>query len=431
MSSKICLTLTRLKMKKLTFILGLVFATFLISCGGGDDPTPTPEPTAPVVTTFVGAVEPTSIEVGGSVTSDGNSALTEVYVEATPLTGGVTLRHDFTPSGVKNYKIVLTAVSNTDYSVKFTAKNSKGSTVGNSVPVKTGMSFPIISNFQVTNVNKIGANFSFNTLSFAGSVPTEVGVNIYTTTNGQPDATPVTGLSVQVSTGTPGTVNFQSSYNGGSPGKLMFAKAYAKLSDGTTYHGSEAFFTHTGYYLGQNIGTGKVVIVWNDGSNAKLMPNSPVKNTTLSGTEGRPSYGFENLWVGATSENGLANTEMLAAVNSSVPYGQPGYVDPNGAFKLAVAYTMAGVSSDFYIPTKSDWEEIWANRVAIFGNSQNWYNYFPSLLYTSTEKDSNYSYVFSTNYDQLVFGSRYKVAYTDGSSHPAAFVVCDLPVVVN
>jgi hypothetical protein len=187
MSSKICLTLTRLKMKKLTFILGLVFATFLISCGGGDDPTPTPEPTAPVVTTFVGAVEPTSIEVGGSVTSDGNSALTEVYVEATPSNGGQTLRYDFTPAGVKVYKVVLNAVSNTDYSVKFTAKNSKGSTVGNSIPVKTGVSYLSFSNFQVGNVNKVGATFSYNVLSFAGSVPTEVGVNIYNTTNGQPD----------------------------------------------------------------------------------------------------------------------------------------------------------------------------------------------------------------------------------------------------
>lgn len=413
-------------MKKLTFILGLVFATFLISCGGGDDPTPTPEPTAPVVTTFVGAVEPTSIEVGGSVTSDGNSALTEVYVEATPSNGGQTLRYDFTPAGVKVYKVVLNAVSNTDYSVKFTAKNSKGSTVGNSIPVKTGVSYPVFSNFQVGNVNKVGATFSYNVLSFAGSVPTEVGVNIYNTTNGQPDSVPVTGLSVQVSTGTPGTVNFQSSYNGGSPGRLMFVKAYAKLSDGTTYHGSESFFTHTGYYVGQVIGNSKVFVTWNDGSDGKCFATQMVTDQTVGGLH-RPSYGFENYLANADTLNGQAATNTLASVTST----QTGsYVNPNGVFKLAKACNFDG-HIDWYVPSREDGIILYQNRVEIFKTKENFNAFFSqnSTFYTSTEVNANNYYAFdvlSWENPQATFISLYKMKYTDGTLNPSGMVVRNL-----
>jgi hypothetical protein len=416
-------------MKNLTFILVFVlFATFLVGCGGGDDPvTPTPEQTVPTATTFVGAVEPTSIEVGGSVTSDGNSALTEVYVEATPSNGGQTLRYDFTPAGVKVYKVVLNAVSNTDYSVKFTAKNSKGSTVGNSIPVKTGMSFPIISNFQVANVNKTGANFNFNLLSFAGSVPVEMGVNIYTTEDGQPGSTPVTGLSVQVSGSTPGTVSFSSSYSGGSPGKLMFAKAYCKLSDGSIYHGSEAFFTHTGYYVGQVIGNSKVFVTWNDGSDGKCFATQMVTDQTVGGL-GRPSYGFENYLANADSLNGQSATNTLASVTST----QTGsYVNPNGVFKLAKACNFDG-HTDWYVMSKDEAIIFWQNRVQIFKSKEEFNTFFSNnggTYYTSTEINATSYCALRITYwetNESTFVNLYKFGYTDGSLHPSGMVVRNL-----
>ena len=191
-----------------------------------------------VSTTSVTDVSYTSATVGGNVTSDGGSTVTErgvVYsTSQNPMTSNA---KKTSGSGTGSFSVNLSDLSEgTTYYARAYAINSKGTSYGEQVSFTTTKesSVPSVLTSSASDVSYTSATVGGNVTSDGGSTVTERGV-VYSTSQN-----PTTSNAKKTSGS--GTGSFSVNLSGLSEGTTYYVRAYAINSKGTSY-GEQANFT--------------------------------------------------------------------------------------------------------------------------------------------------------------------------------------------
>ena len=190
-----------------------------------------------VSTTSVTDVSYTSATVGGNVTSDGGSTVTERGVVYSTSQNPTTSSSKKTSgSGTGSFSVSLSGLSQgTTYYVRAYAVNNNGTSYGEQKSFTTGANLPSVTTSDPTNVSSTTATVGGNVTSDGGAAVTERGV-VYSTSQN-----PTTSSSKKTSGS--GTGSFSVSLSGLSKGTTYYVRAYAVNSKGTSYGEQKSFAT--------------------------------------------------------------------------------------------------------------------------------------------------------------------------------------------
>ncbi|MFA7066237.1 MAG: fibronectin type III domain-containing protein, partial [Dysgonamonadaceae bacterium] len=186
-------------------------------------------PTVKTTPVTIYGISSTSAKVGGTVTSDGGSAVTE---------RGVYYRKSTDPeqreeklkigAGKGTFSAVLENLEpNTTYYVRAYAVNSQGTAYGNQISFKTLTELPTLTTTSLSNITKTSVDTGGNITSDGGANITARGVCYDTSPNPTINGT-------KTSNGT-GVGSFVSSLSGLTVGVTYYIRAYATNSAGTAY----------------------------------------------------------------------------------------------------------------------------------------------------------------------------------------------------
>jgi hypothetical protein len=194
--------------------------------------------TATVATTAASAITATTATSGGSISSDGGSAVTAKGVcwstSQTPTVALTTKTSDGT--GTATFTSAITGLSpNTTYYVRAYATNSIGTAYGTQITITTATALPTVTTSSISGITSSAASGGGNVTLDGGAAVTARGV-CWSTSAG-----PTIALTTKTSDGT-GTGSFTSSITGLSPATTYYIRAYATNSAGTAY-GTELTFT--------------------------------------------------------------------------------------------------------------------------------------------------------------------------------------------
>lgn len=213
-----------------------------ISYGTELDFTTAQEPTPPVVTTTAASgITTTSATVGGEVTNEGNTTVSDrgIYwgTGTDPISTGTKLQIG---SGSGTFSTNLTSLTpGTTYYVRAYATNSAGTTYGSQIQFTTSpeIILPTVTTSAITGITTTTASGGGNVTSDGNGTISARGVCWSTSEN------PTTANS-KTEDGT-GTGSFTSSLSGLTPGTTYYVRAYATNSAGTSY-GQELSFVTAG-----------------------------------------------------------------------------------------------------------------------------------------------------------------------------------------
>jgi uncharacterized protein (TIGR02145 family) len=192
--------------------------------------------TPSVSTSDATSIASTSATVGGDVSFDGNSTVTErgVYwgTSTNPKTSGTKLQIG---SGKGSFTSLLTGLTPgaTYYAISF-ATNNLGTSYGNEISFTTLAVIPNINTSEVSEITQTNAASGGNIISDGGGNITAFGVCWNTSINPT--------ISNSKTEDGSGTEIFTSSLNGLEVGTTYYLRAYATNSAGTAY-GNEITFT--------------------------------------------------------------------------------------------------------------------------------------------------------------------------------------------
>ncbi|MCR8642965.1 S-layer homology domain-containing protein [Paenibacillus sp. N1-5-1-14] len=192
---------------------------------------------ARVLTNLVTSVTSTSAEVGGSVTSDGGTVITErgiVYSTSSNPTTASTKKISTGTTG--SYTVNLTGLTAaTTYYVRAYATNSVGTSYGDNVSFTTRLpnSLATITTNPVTSVTSTSVEVGGSVTSDGGAAVTERGI-VYSTSSNPTIADMKIGVA-----GTTGS--YTTNLSGLTAGTTYYVRAFATNSVGTSY-GSEVNF---------------------------------------------------------------------------------------------------------------------------------------------------------------------------------------------
>ena len=195
-----------------------------------------------ITTVTVTEITTSGAKSGGSITADGNSAITArgvVWGIATGPTIDLTTKTN-NGSGSGAFVSSITGLAaNTKYYVRAFATNSAGTGYGNEFSFTTtaNATLPSITTVSVTEITTSGAKTGGSITADGNSPITARGVVWGTATN------PTIALSTKTSNGT-GSGAFQSTITGLAPNTKYYVRAYATNGSGTGY-GNEFSFTTT------------------------------------------------------------------------------------------------------------------------------------------------------------------------------------------
>ena len=260
-----------------------------------------PPPTLATLTTSTPSnISSTSATLGGTVTSDGNAAVTErgvcYSISSSPTTSNTKLAIG---SGTGSFNSVISGLTaNTTYYVRAYAINSQGTAYGNEQSYKTNIVFSLASITTSTpdNIISNSAILGGNVTSDGNVTVTERGICYDTSQN------PTTS-NTKVANGS-GTGSFSGAITGLTANTTYYIRAYAINSQGTAYGNEIVFSTPvetvtdidgniyhtvtigTQVWMVENLKTTK----YNDGT---LIPNI-TDNTTWYGRYSAAAYCWYN-----------------------------------------------------------------------------------------------------------------------------------------
>jgi len=202
--------------------------------------------TPTVTTTAITTYDASSATLGGNVTADGGTTVTErgvVYSSSdnTPTIGEADVTKEVNgTAGTGAFSKSVTGLSGgTTYYVRAYAINSEGTTYG-SMQSFTTIAAPTITTTAVTNFNSTSATMGGNVTSDGGASVTQRGV-VYSSYDNNPTMGRP-GVLKDVS-GTTGTGIFSKSISGLSNGTTYYVRAYVINSQGTVYGSVQSFTT--------------------------------------------------------------------------------------------------------------------------------------------------------------------------------------------
>jgi len=193
---------------------------------------------ANITTTSVTSVTSATAISGGTILSDGGSAVTARGVcWSTSPNPTITNSKTSNGTGAGAFTSNLTGlIANTLYNVRAYATNSQGTAYGSQISFTTGqaLSLATVTTTAATNITTTGASLGGNVTSDGNATVTEKGV-VYSTTQNP------TTSNTKISSGS-GTGAFTVNVSSLSANTTYYVRAYAINSQGTAY-GSNVSFT--------------------------------------------------------------------------------------------------------------------------------------------------------------------------------------------
>ena len=189
----------------------------------------TPILTADIITSAVSAITSNSATSGGSITSDGGSAITARGVcWSTSQNPTIADNKTSNGTGAGSFTSSLTGLtSGATYYIRAYATNSMGTAYGNQVTTTTTAALPTLTTTALSAITSTTATSGGNIPSDGGAAVTTRGVCWSTSQN-------PTIANSKTTDGT-GSGSFTSSITGLTPGATYYIRAYATNSIGTAY----------------------------------------------------------------------------------------------------------------------------------------------------------------------------------------------------
>jgi hypothetical protein len=199
-----------------------------------------------ITTAAVSTYDGVSATMGGNVTADGGSSVTErgvVYssVDNTPTIGETDVTKNISgTTGTETFSKSITGLTRgTTYYVRAYATNSEGTVYG-SMQSFTTLNLSTVTTATVSAYDGVSATMGGNATADGGTAITERGV-VYSSV----DNTPTIGEAnvTRNISGTTGTGTFSKSVTGLTRGTTYYVQAYAINAEGTAYGSMQSFTT--------------------------------------------------------------------------------------------------------------------------------------------------------------------------------------------
>jgi len=365
------------------FLFGILLLTTVSGCkkGGSDSTPPAPTGTVPVLTTTAATnITSTSIQSGGTITSDGGSAITErgicySFLPAPTIADNKTSNGTGTGTFVS---ITSNMVVNYDYYVRAYATNAKGTGYGNEIHIKTSGT-PSLTTQPVVESSHKWISGGSSLYSPAAPVTAK---GVCWSTNQNPTISDNKTSDGTGATGYASTVSF-------SINTTYYVRAYAINSFGTGY-GNQVTFT-TGIAIGLNHGGGIIFDI--DGTSQHGLVAATVDQSTA--IPWAPGSLFTTATTANSTADGATNTTKIINV-----YGNSG----SYAAKLCRDYRGGGFS-DWFLPSSSQLQALSSYQDVVGGFPPHIFagafNYWSSTEYDYFRAlDQNYNYMFNYNNPQ-------------------------------
>ena len=310
---------------------------------------------ATVTTASITNITETTAKAGGTVTNDGNAAVTERGVCISTVSNPTTSNTKITAgSGTGSFTCNLTGLqANTTYYVRAYAVNSKGTAYGEQVSFTTNKTvvLPTVTTSTVTQITQTTAVAGGNVTADGNASVTERGVCIATVSNPTTSNTKITAGS--------GTGSFTCNLTGLQANTTYYVRAYAVNSKGTAY-GSQVSFTTKEQSSTPNNGT--------ENGYAYVDLGLSVKWATMNvGASKAEDYGSYFAWGETTTKNtynwstykycnGSSSTLTKYCNNSS--YGNNGFTDNKTQLELSDDAARVNWDGSWRMPTDAEWTEL-------------------------------------------------------------------------
>jgi hypothetical protein len=364
------------------FVFALLILSLVTSCKkGGDNSPASPTVSVPVIsTTAASNITSTTVQTGGTISSDGGAAVTARGV-CYGFQPAPTLINNKTSDGIGTGTFVSTTsnmVANQSYYMRAYATNTAGTGYGNEIHIVTSAVPSVTTQTVVESAHKWISGGS-NLISSAAPV-TAKGVCWSTSQN-------PTIADSKTSDGT-GTTGYSSTVTF-SINTAYYVRAYATNSFGTGY-GNQVTFT-TGIAIGLTYGGGIIFDIDGSGQHG-LIAATVDQSTSMTWAPG-------NLFTTATgassTTDGAANTTKIISV-----YGNSG----SYASKLCRDYRGGGFT-DWFLPSSSQLQALSSYQDVVGGfpahSFASAFNYWSSTEYDYFRAlDQNYNYTFNYNNPQ-------------------------------
>jgi uncharacterized protein (TIGR02145 family) len=209
-------------MKRLLTV-SVLFAMMVFSCKKDK------KSLATITTTATSNLTATSVSSGGTITDDGESAITKrgiAWATHAGPTVGDSITNDGSGSG--SFTTNLAGLnSNTTYYIRAYAINASGTAYGNELTFKTSQGVPTISTTSITDIQPLSAKSGGNITNDGGTPVTDRGL-VYATTQNP------TIANLKITAGS-GTGTFTATLSPLASQQTYYVRAYATNSQGTAY----------------------------------------------------------------------------------------------------------------------------------------------------------------------------------------------------
>jgi uncharacterized protein (TIGR02145 family) len=308
---------------------------------------------ASITTTAISSISITTAVSGGTITSDGASAVTSRGV-CWAITSNPTISNSKTTDGTGTGTFVssLTGlIAGTTYHVRAYAINGVGTAYGNDISfVTTAIVPPSITTFSVSSIGLTTGTSGGNITSDGGGAISVSGICWSTSTN------PTTGDS-KTTNGT-SLGNFTSNMTGLTKATTYYVRAYATNSAGTTYGNQASFNTQIDDREGNLYNTvtiGSQIWMAENLRATRFNDNTPIENITDNGAWAadsalaKPAYCWYNNDISHKSVDGALYNWWVVVGENLCPTGWR--VASDNDFKTLELYLgipMANINDYFY-----------------------------------------------------------------------------------
>jgi hypothetical protein len=308
----------------------------------------------PTITTIaVSAITTSSAIIGATITSDGGATLSAWGV-CWSTSVNPTLANSFLQNNVSTtiFGSALSGLTqNTTYYVRAYATNSAGTAYGNEQSFTTlAIVLPIVTTTAITSITSTSAN-SGGTLTYDGGATVSAwGVCWSTSTN------PTLANSFLQNTVSSGS--FSSALSGLTLNTTYYVRSFATNSAGTAY-GNEQIFTTTSnlFAIGQSCQGG--IVAYIDASGIHGLIAAPSDQGMVPwGCNGTAISGADGTAIGTGNQNTI---DIMTFCNEA------------GIAARLCGDLVLGGYSDWYLPSTSELNQLYLNKVAIGGFADYYY----------------------------------------------------------
>lgn len=318
-----------------------------------------------ITTTAASTITRTAATSGGSISTDGGTAITSRGVCWSNVTNTPTIANTKTVDGggTGTFTSSLTGLTaSTTYYVRAYATNSVGTAYGTTRTFTT-LSATLPTGVVTTPISSI----TQNTASSGGTISNDGGATIITKGVCWSSSTSSPTISNSTTNNGSGTSSFTSSLSGLTANTTYYLRAYATNSLGTTYGNTLSFITAvSNLIVGQSYQGGTIAYIFVPGDNGYVTGQTHGLIATTSNQSTGAQWGCSGTSIAGTSTalgTGAANTTAIVnGCSSSI-----------SAAALCNNLTSGGYT-DWYLPSREELNKLYINKTSIgaFSNASYW-----------------------------------------------------------